>query len=199
MIEGGGGEAPFTQRLRRSLADVAWKKHNFIIRKIVDGEEREATSHEMDHVKKCVGGTLALEIEWNNKAEFYDRDLENFKRLHQEGIFSVAILVTRGRSFQNSIEKLISDFIDLHNVTSFVDLEKFAGYDPSRKFRATIEALIMERGLPFREVWLRRFVVSKYASTTTHWAQLKNRLDRGIGNPCPMLLIGLPASIIDLT
>jgi Restriction endonuclease BglII len=34
-------------------------------------------------------GVVALEIEWNNKDPFFDRDLENFKRLHAEGAISV--------------------------------------------------------------------------------------------------------------
>src|SRR5262249_14440838 len=33
-------------------------------------------------------GTIALEIEWNNKDPFFDRDLENFKRLHSDGAIS---------------------------------------------------------------------------------------------------------------
>ena len=61
---------------------MGWVKHNFEIKKIVDGKEKESISHEIDHVKVFDSGTFALEIEWNNKDPFYDRDLENFKRLH---------------------------------------------------------------------------------------------------------------------
>jgi len=39
----------------------------------------------MDHVRTFESGTIAVETEWNNKDPFYDRDLENFKRLHAEG------------------------------------------------------------------------------------------------------------------
>ncbi|HSV23752.1 MAG TPA: BglII/BstYI family type II restriction endonuclease [Xanthobacteraceae bacterium] len=41
---------------------------------------------------------MALEIEWNNKDSFFDRDLENFKRLHADGAISVGIIVMRGHS-----------------------------------------------------------------------------------------------------
>src|SRR6478736_50350 len=52
MIKGGGGECVFTQRLRRNFAEnFAWKKHNFEVKKIVDGIEKESISHEIDHVK----------------------------------------------------------------------------------------------------------------------------------------------------
>jgi len=29
-----------------------------------------------------------------------------------------------------------------------------------------------------------------------HWRKLEDRVRRGVGNPCPLLLIGLPASIV---
>ncbi|MGE0607252.1 MAG: BglII/BstYI family type II restriction endonuclease [Pirellulales bacterium] len=97
LVRGGGGEGEMTQRLRRSLAAThGWQKHVFEIKKIVDGVEKESISHEIDHVKAFPGGTFALEIEWNNKDPFFDRDLENFKRLHADGVISIGAIVTRG-------------------------------------------------------------------------------------------------------
>lgn len=81
IIGSGGGETKFTQRLRRSLTSMGWRKHIFKIGKTVDGTPRETTSHEIDHVRRFDNGVVALEIEWNNKDPFFDRDLENFKRL----------------------------------------------------------------------------------------------------------------------
>ena len=76
IIGSGGGETKFTQRLRKSLAALDWKKHVFVIGKTIDGVLKESTSHEVDHVKCYQGiGSLAMEIEWNNKNPFYDRDL----------------------------------------------------------------------------------------------------------------------------
>ncbi len=80
LIRGGGGEGQMTQRMRMDLSETyGWKKHNFEIKKIIDGKEKESRSHEIDHVKEYPNGTFALEIEWNNKDPFYDRDLENFQ------------------------------------------------------------------------------------------------------------------------
>ena len=93
LVRGGGGEGEMTQRLRRALSDYyGWKKHIFEIKKIVDGEEKESISHEIDHVKRFSTGTFALEIEWNNKDPFFDRDLENFKRLHADGVISIGAI-----------------------------------------------------------------------------------------------------------
>src|SRR5262245_45532678 len=96
IIGSGGGETKGTQRLRNALKERGWRKHNFIVQRIIDGEEREAQSHEVDHIRKFEAGTVALEIEWNNKDPFFDRDLENFKRLHADGAISLGIIITRG-------------------------------------------------------------------------------------------------------
>ena len=108
LIKGGGGEANSTQRLRRSLTEREWVKQNIVIRKTVDDVERAAISHEIDHVRRTDNGSIALEIEWNNKDPFFDRDLENFQRLHSEGAISVGIIVTRGRSLQNSVVHIVT-------------------------------------------------------------------------------------------
>jgi hypothetical protein len=89
IIGSGGGETKGTQRMRHALSDLGWNKVHFEIKKTINGVERESVSHEVDHAKQFDGNTVALEIEWNNKDPFYDRDLENFKRLHAEGAISV--------------------------------------------------------------------------------------------------------------
>lgn len=63
LVRGGGGEGELTQRMRRSLVDTyGWKKHNFEIKEIVDGEEKKSISHEIDHVKRFKTGTFALDL-----------------------------------------------------------------------------------------------------------------------------------------
>ncbi|MHB8530169.1 MAG: hypothetical protein ACYC8V_11750, partial [Caulobacteraceae bacterium] len=47
-----------------------------------------------------------------------------------------------------------------------------------------------------REAWSRSFVQDKYGAATTHWDKMDDRIRRGVGNPCPLLLVGLPASIV---
>src|SRR5262249_47093469 len=116
IIAGGGGEAKGTQRLRRSLSNLNWLKTEFIIEKKINGKPRESISHEIDHVRKCDAGTVALEIEWNNKDPFFDRDLENFKRLHSDGAISVGIIVTRGRSLHEKMRALVRRFVSERNI-----------------------------------------------------------------------------------
>ena len=106
IIGSGGGETQFTQRLRRALATLNWKKHIFEIGKTIDGVPRESTSHEVDHVKRYVdAGVVAMEIEWNNKDPFYHRDLNNFSGLHNEGVIAVGVIITRGPNLQTKLER----------------------------------------------------------------------------------------------
>ncbi len=198
IIGSGGGETKFTQRMRRALAVLGWKKHNFEIAKTVDGVQRESTSHEVDHVKRVEGtGVIACEIEWNNKDPFFDRDLENFKRLHAEGAISVGILITRGKSLQDHLHEAVFRFTQDRKINSFDDLEA-NGYAPTPKQKANVLRRVERERNPmaFAEAWTDNFVSNKYGQATTHWAKLIHRVERGVGNPCPLLLIGLPASMI---
>lgn len=118
IIGSGGGEAKGTQRLRNALAAYDWRKHNFLVQRIIDGVQKEAQSHEIDHVRTFTAGTIALEIEWNNKDPFFDRDLENFKRLHSDGAISLGVIVTRGASLQNSIRGFVRRFAEDNKIDS---------------------------------------------------------------------------------
>ena len=124
IVGSGGGETKGTQRLRRALSATGWNKVNFTIEKTINGVKRESQSHEVDHVKAFPAGVIALEIEWNNKDPFFDRDLENFKRLHAEGAISVGIIVTRGTSLQNDIHGMLVRFADDKALTGPDDLSR---------------------------------------------------------------------------
>lgn len=198
IIGSGGGETRFTQRLRKSLAEKGWKKHVFEIGKTIDGVQRESTSHEVDHVKNYAGiGSLAMEIEWNNKDPFYDRDLENFKRLHAEGAISVGVIVTRGKSLQDSLWTAVHRFAIERGITSIDKLTE-NGIIPTPKQRANILKRTNRDKDPvaFADAWTDNFVSNKFGQATTHWEKLIHRVERGVGNPCPLLLIGLPASML---
>jgi Restriction endonuclease BglII len=197
IIGSGGGETKFTQRLRRTLAAMNWPKHIFEITKTVDGAAKESTSHEIDHVRRTAKGVVALEIEWNNKDPFFDRDLENFKRLHAEGAISVGVLITRGASLQSSMWEAVRRFASDRDIASFDDLAA-NGYTPTPKQRNNVlkRTTRSKDPVPFADAWTDNFVSNKYGQATTHWDKLMHRVHRGVGNPCPLLLIGLPASMV---
>lgn len=194
LIRGGGGEGEMTQRLRRALAnDYGWKKHIFEIKKIVDGEEKESISHEIDHVKRFKTGTFALEIEWNNKDPFFDRDLENFKRLHADGVISIGAIITRGRTLQDSLREVVARFALKNGIRGKEALSRY--YSPTSR-QLEIIARTAKSKKSFEEGWAHAFVSDKFGEATTHWRKLEDRVRRGVGNPCPLLLVGIPKDVV---
>ena len=77
------------------------------------------------------------------------------------------------------------------NVANFEDLARFDVVPTAQQRRAVLRA-----GGAFADEWARVFVRDKFGTATTHWAKLQERINRGVGNPCPLLLIGIPASVI---
>jgi hypothetical protein len=160
--------------------DEAGPKTKFEVKKTINGQEREAISHEVDHVRAFANGLVALEIEWNNKDPFFDRDLENYKRLHADGAISLGVIVTRGRSLHESMRDLVRRFLDERQIQDLDGLREW-GYEPTSRQRAAIDKRVFRAKAPltFREAF------------TDH-----ARVRRGVGNPCPLVLVGLPASIV---
>src|SRR4051794_14863672 len=197
ILAGGGGEAKGTQRLRRALTKLKWLKTTFEIKRTINGREREAISHEIDHVRGFDTGAIALEIEWNNKDPFYDRDLENFKRLHADGAISVGMIITRGRTLHEKMREMVGRFFDERQIRSLEDLERW-GYNPTKNQRDFILGRVnrVANALMLREAFVSKFVADKFGEATTHWRKLEDRVHRGVGNPCPLVLIGLPDSIV---
>ncbi|MDD3598170.1 BglII/BstYI family type II restriction endonuclease [Sulfuricurvum sp.] len=194
IIGSGGGEAQGTQRLRNALNEKGWIKLNFEIKKIINGIEKESISHEVDHVKTFDNNsTIALEIEWNNKDPFFDRDLENFKRLHAEGAISVGVIITRGTTLQSSLKEHVQQYARDNNLGSIIDLRN-AGISLTDRQDRIIQNNL--QNMTFSEAWAKQFVSDKFGEATTHWRKLEDRVSRGVGNPCPLLLIGIPSSVI---
>jgi hypothetical protein len=202
IIGSGGGETKGTQRLRRGLAAQGWTKRNFRIDKTINGVPRESISHEIDHVRSFsseedVISSIALEIEWNNKDPFFDRDLENFKRLHAEGGISAGVIVTRGSSLQNAMPQLVRRWVDQNKIDSLADLDA-RGIARTKRQRDEVMKRVNRNTnpIPFREAWTSHFVSDKFGMATTHWSKLQDRVKRGVGNPCPLLLIGIPDTTV---
>lgn len=195
IIGGGGGESGQTQRLRHDLSAAGWAKHKFSVQIVVDGRPREGISHEVDHVRVGGNGTLALEIEWNNKDPFFDRDLENFQRLHGLSAISVGVIVTRGASMQKALPGRVARWMQANGLQSEADADRLGITSRTAAQKRDVAAQVA-RGVPYGEAFARKFVASKFGQATTHWDKLADRVARGVGNPCPLLLIGLPEAVL---
>lgn len=198
IVGSGGGEAQLTQRLRRGFHELGWRKRNVEMKKVVDGIEKESISHEIDHFHATDRGNFALEIEWNNKDPFFDRDLENFKRLHAEGVIGVGAVVTRGSGLQAALRDMIRGWAESEKILGFDDLKTRGFKRPTERQEKIVEDRLA-RQETFTSAWAGMFFNDKYGMATTHWSKLQDRVRRGVGNPCPLILVGLPSSIVDLS
>ncbi len=102
IVIGGGGRSQIPQQLDGYLNARGWKEHQFDIGIRVDGTDIEIPTHKIDNFKDGVG----IEVEWNNKTEFYDRDLNNFRLLHQLRVMSVGVIITRTSELQALFDEL---------------------------------------------------------------------------------------------
>jgi hypothetical protein len=69
---------------------------------VVDQNTMDAPTHKVD----CFRNRVALEIEWNNKDPFYDRDLNNFRLLFDLRAISVGVIITRCDDLQDIFNDL---------------------------------------------------------------------------------------------
>src|SRR5262249_26622005 len=150
IIGSGGGETKGTQRLRNGLTAKGWLKETFTIKKTINDEPRESISHKVDHVR-CFDRPdgkryrIALEIEWNNKDPFFDRDLENFKRLHSEGGISLGIIITRGASLQDKMLEFVRRWADENQIESFEQLGELGFSQTARQQRGVLKRVQRRR------------------------------------------------------
>lgn len=178
-----------------SLTARRWISRKVVMQSFVDAQENASVTYELDHVKDDENGSVALSINWNNSESSFDRDLEKIKRLHSAGAISAGVVVTRGASLQGSLTELISEYAKAYGI---------AGYRELTDLGLTLTAGQVgdiERQMDgnFVDAWSRTFVSDKFGATTTHWAKLQERVSRGVGNPCPLLLLGIPASAVTIS
>lgn len=102
IIEGGGRKTKLAQWVDDFLGDRGWIEKNFSTEIIVDDNSRNSPTHKID----CYKNRIALEIEWNNKDPFFDRDLNNFRLLFDLRAIDVGIIMTRCDNLQEIFNAL---------------------------------------------------------------------------------------------
>ncbi len=102
IIVGGGARSEIPRQLDGYLNARGWAEKQFDIGIRVDAEEIDVPTHKIDNFKAGVG----VEVEWNNKTEFYDRDLNNFRLLHQLRVLAVGVIITRMSELQELFDNL---------------------------------------------------------------------------------------------
>jgi len=102
IVAKGGRKSRIATALDSRFLSLGWKTKRFRTHVVVDGMKIENPTHEID----CYKNQVALEVEWNNKDPFFDRDLNNFRVLFELRAIGVGIVVTRCDELQRIFDRL---------------------------------------------------------------------------------------------
>jgi hypothetical protein len=84
------------------LRNRGWREKSFRIDIKIDDQSVPVPTHKIYNFKNRVG----VEVEWNNKTEFYDRDLNNFRLLRELRVLSVGVIIMRLTELQAIFNRL---------------------------------------------------------------------------------------------
>ncbi len=102
IVRPGGRKSNVSTRIDSALTARGWVEKCFATKIVIDTVELESPTHKVD----CFKGGIGLEIEWNNKDPFYDRDLNNFRLLFDLRALHVGVIVTRADELQSIFDQL---------------------------------------------------------------------------------------------
>ncbi len=85
------------QKFDALLSARGWHERKFATKIRVDDSEWDSPTHKID----CFKGKVGLEIEWNNKDLFFDRDLNNFRLLFDLRVIDLGVIITRSSHLQH--------------------------------------------------------------------------------------------------
>ncbi len=99
---GGGRKSKVSEFIDSFLLRRGWQEKMFDTSVMVDDFRMDSPTHKVD----CYKNKVALEIEWNNKDPFFDRDLNNFRLLFDLRAISVGVIITRSDELQGLFVEL---------------------------------------------------------------------------------------------
>lgn len=99
---GGGNKSEVARHVDRTLGARGWIERSFDTAIRVNDQTTDSPTHSVD----CFKNRIALEVEWNNKDPFFDRDLNNFRLLFDLRVISVGIILTRSDELQAIFNRL---------------------------------------------------------------------------------------------
>lgn len=102
VLVGGGNRSLISQRIDEALYAKGWLEKGFRTSITVDESEFASPTHAVD----CFKNGVAVEMEWNNKDPFFDRDLNNFRLLFELRAIQVGIVITRSWELQQIFKQL---------------------------------------------------------------------------------------------
>jgi Restriction endonuclease BglII len=102
ILTAGGRKSPISDRIDTEFYRRGWQEKKFDTKISVDDIEHASPTHSVD----CFKGRVGVEVEWNNKDPFYDRDLNNFRLLFDLRAMDVGVIITRASELQSIFKQL---------------------------------------------------------------------------------------------
>ena len=102
IIVGGGNRSLISRRIDGAFYAMNWVEKGFATSITVDDTTFASPTHAVD----CFKDGVALEVEWNNKDPFFDRDLNNFRLLFDLRAIQVGVVITRATELQALFTRL---------------------------------------------------------------------------------------------
>lgn len=102
ILKPGGRKSPIAEKIDSHFYKLGWTEKTFDTKITVDEDEYESPTHGVD----CYKNRVAVEVEWNNKDPFYDRDLNNFRLLFDLRAIDVGVIITRCDELQEIFNEL---------------------------------------------------------------------------------------------
>jgi len=102
IVVGGGNRSLISRRIDSAFYKLGWAEKGFATAISVDSDKYDSPTHAVD----CFKAGVALEVEWNNKDPFFDRDLNNFRLLFELRAIQVGVIITRATELQDVFKRL---------------------------------------------------------------------------------------------
>ncbi len=104
VLEPGGRKSKVAEAIDSQFyaKNPPWVERDFETQIVVDGSPTDSPTHSVD----CFRNGVAVELEWNNKDPFFDRDLNNFRLLFELRVVSVGVVITRCDELQAIFDEL---------------------------------------------------------------------------------------------
>jgi hypothetical protein len=102
VAQGGGNKSPIARKIDDHFNKLGWIEKAFDTKISVDEDVHRSPTHAVD----CFKNKVALEVEWNNKDPFFDRDLNNFRLLFDLRVVDVGVIITRCDELQEIFKEL---------------------------------------------------------------------------------------------
>ena len=213
IIKRGGGQADQTIAITQEFNKHNWLTNEITIENKITFENTfpqrisSSTTHKIDHFAQGTNNKLlAIEIEWNNKDEFFDRDFQAMRRLYEAHIIELGIIITRGPELETHLEKMIENYFIKEKINEFSNFDKLSkrilGIDGEERFSFPTERQKkdinkkVKNGKKFESASASVFKNDKFGGAATNWRQLTKRVERKDAGRTPMLLLGMPKIIV---